>query len=381
MKKWVVILMLLLLNSVVYAYEYSDYSWKTYKGHQYAITLDYSNWSQAEAWANEVGGHLVTINDDAENSWLSTTFQGYYAKCCEGNTWSSLVWIGLQLTPPNPDLSWSSGEPVTYVAYIWNGGSWSNLYSPAYLHTDTHPVPGSWWNSDSHDIDPNGYPRGIIEIVDPFCKSDSNYDGKVNLADLVTIKSEFMRSDCPSDGPAPVAKTWQTTIHANYDDGYYQQGVAYPTPRFQDNGNGTVTDKLTGLIWLKNADCFGARTWDQAISDCNGLNSGECGLTDGSISGDWRLPSVKELYSLCDLDYFDPPLPNTVGTGKWTAGDPFTDVRFLYYWSSSTCSFHNGSAFGVNMGAGYVGYILKEVPNYDSYVWPVRGGHQDNKLI
>ena len=36
-----------------------------------------------------------------------------------------------------------------------------------------------------------------------------------------------------------------------------KKGVAWPNPRFTDNGNGTVTDNLTGLIWLKNANCFG----------------------------------------------------------------------------------------------------------------------------
>lgn len=63
----------------------------------------------------------------------------------------------------------------------------------------------------------------VLSVEDPFCKSDSNYDGKVNLSDLVMIKSEFNRSDCPSDGPAPVERTWQTTSYANYDDGCYQK--------------------------------------------------------------------------------------------------------------------------------------------------------------
>jgi len=51
---------------------------------------------------------------------------------------------------------------------------------------------------------------------------------------------------------------------------------AYNTPawtgvRFTDNGDGTVTDNLTALIWLKNADCFGTRVWADALSDCNNL--------------------------------------------------------------------------------------------------------------
>lgn len=55
---------------------------------------------------------------------------------------------------------------------------------------------------------------------------------------------------------APVPKTGQTQSYTAGDDGDLQKGVAWPTPRFAGNGNGTVTDKLTGLIWLKNAKVF-----------------------------------------------------------------------------------------------------------------------------
>ena len=58
---------------------------------------------------------------------------------------------------------------------------------------------------------------------------------------------------------APVPKSGQTSSNATGDDGDLQRGVAWPDPRFTDNGDGTVTDNLTGLIWLKNANCFGTR--------------------------------------------------------------------------------------------------------------------------
>jgi hypothetical protein len=50
-------------------------------------------------------------------------------------------------------------------------------------------------------------------------------------------------------------------------DGEKLKGVALLSPRFTDNSNGTVTDNLTGLIWLKNANCFNTRTWIQALSE------------------------------------------------------------------------------------------------------------------
>ncbi len=53
-------------------------------------------------------------------------------------------------------------------------------------------------------------------------------------------------------GTVDLPRTGQTTSYATGDDGDLQVGVDWPLPRFTDNNNGTVTDNLTGLIWLKN---------------------------------------------------------------------------------------------------------------------------------
>ena len=84
--------------------------------------------------------------------------------------------------------------------------------------------------------------------------------------------------------PARVPKTGQTQCYnastiidcaGTGQDGALQKGVAWPNPRFTDNGNGTVTDNLTGLIWLKNADCLGLRAWDTALYASRQLNAGQ----------------------------------------------------------------------------------------------------------
>jgi hypothetical protein len=171
---------------------------------------------------------------------------------------------------------------------------------------------------------------------------------------------------------APAAKTGQTKCYDasgteisctdTGQDGEYQMGVSWPSPRFADNGDGTVTDNLTKLVWLKNANCFSARTWTQALSDANGLAHGSCGLTDGSSAGDWRLPNVRELQSLIDYSQYNRALPS---------GHPFTDVQFFDYWTSSTVANDKSYAWTVPLDDGYVSYDLKT--NTD-YVWPVRGG-------
>jgi len=54
---------------------------------------------------------------------------------------------------------------------------------------------------------------------------------------------------------APVPKTGITVTLAAGDDGALEKGVAWPNPRFITGTTGVGTDTLTGLIWLKNANC------------------------------------------------------------------------------------------------------------------------------
>jgi len=175
---------------------------------------------------------------------------------------------------------------------------------------------------------------------------------------------------------APVPKTGQTTPLVAGDDGTWHKGVASPSPRFTDNNNGTVTDNLTKLIWMKNASNvgavgFGVKTWVGALFAANGLKSGDAGLSDGSVAFDWRLPNRRELESLVDCGFYNPALPNTLGTGKWTEGKPFQGVQSSYYWSSSTCAGSTASAWYVDFYDGVVGNGDK---SSNGYVWCVRGG-------
>ena len=160
---------------------------------------------------------------------------------------------------------------------------------------------------------------------------------------------------------AAVPKTGQTTTYAAGDDGALRKGAAWPGPRFTDNGNGTVTDNLTGLIWLQNAGCLVGGNWAGALTAANTLNTGECDLNDGSAQGDWRLPNVRELFSLIDFGRFQPALPS---------GHPFLNVSWTNYWSSTRAP-TAGFAWYVSLSDGAV-YAAGTAVDYP--VWPVRGG-------
>lgn len=92
-------------------------------GHDYLYVGDGLSWTDAEASAVSLGGHLVTINDAAENNWLVATFGteywiGFNDRAVEG-TW---VWVSGE---PVTFTNWLSGEPNNFgpgedAAMIWN---------------------------------------------------------------------------------------------------------------------------------------------------------------------------------------------------------------------------------------------------------------------
>lgn len=176
---------------------------------------------------------------------------------------------------------------------------------------------------------------------------------------------------------APPARLWRTgqtqSIYAG-DDGELQKGVAWPDQRFADNGDGTVTDNLTGLVWLRNANCIGTNhqefdldgkvAWQQALDFIAGVNDGpyaDC----GAGHTDWRLPNKKELYSLVDYGRKYPALDT---------GHPFQNVLNWRYWSSSSWYEVPSQAWVVDMAYG--DFYSDYKTGGQSAVWPVRGGMQ-----
>jgi len=140
-----------------------------------------------------------------------------------------------------------------------------------------------------------------------------------------------------------------------------------PDPRFRDNKDGTVTDNLTGLIWLKNTNCLGMMDWKGAILAAKSLKDGDCGpdseliLSDGSSVGDWRLPTMSELCTLIDFSRRNPALPN---------GHMFSGVPPGYHWSATTLDYHSGMAWIVYFESGTTCY--EDVTNQAGHILPVR---------
>ncbi|HJX33944.1 MAG TPA: DUF1566 domain-containing protein [Desulfatiglandales bacterium] len=138
------------------------------------------------------------------------------------------------------------------------------------------------------------------------------------------------------------------------------------TVRFIDNGDGTVTDRKTNLMWIKNGwrvDFFSAVKWVEAIKKCERFSYG--GYTD------WRLPTIKEWKSLLDKNNEYPALvePN-----------PFENIIVhMPYWSRTEyISSRSVSMEGANRAYTvmlYYGQISHQSTKKLAFILPVRSLH------
>ncbi len=131
---------------------------------------------------------------------------------------------------------------------------------------------------------------------------------------------------------------------------------------FIDNGDGTVTDNGTGLMWQQATD-NGTYTWEQALAYCETLD----------IAGhtDWRMPNAKELVSLVDSSRTNPCIDISYFPVTFSAR----------YWSSTTERNSTGRAWFVAFAFGYLQGYVKTGANYVRAVRLGEAGSFDNLTL
>ena len=168
--------------------------------------------------------------------------------------------------------------------------------------------------------------------------------------------------DCPADLATCLAapqgqrlKTGQTTCYnaagtviacaGTGQDGELQKGLARA---YVDNGDGTVTDSRTGLMWEKLSDDGSIHDRDTTYTWTNALASKVATLNSGTFAGysDWRLPNRYELESLVNLGVFNPSINPAFNTACLPACTVTTCscTRSNYYWPSTSIAAGPGGA-------------------------------------
>ena len=101
----------------------------------------------------------------------------------------------------------------------------------------------------------------------------------------------------------------------------------------------------------KKLGCMEPTTWEETLETASTIGNGDCGLTDGSVPGDWFFPNVRQLNTLLDYGNNSPALP---------AGHPFIGIEpTTALWSSTTFNSDSTQAYTIDFVDGVVGTQIK----------------------
>ena len=221
-------------------------------------------------------------------------------------------------------------------------------------------------------VDPSGYTGTSTSGLIPFINTDY-FDfayGDTDAGERI-IDAQYASSNMYVDG--------QLLFGVNFADGrikgyglqmpfggsektfsvlYVRGNSTYGINNFVDNGDSTITDNATGLMWMQNDSKIGM-TWENALSYSENLQY--AGYSD------WRLPDAKELQSI--LDYTrSPGTTNSAAIDPLFNATPITNeagqLDYAFYWSSTTHS--NWSA----VSGGFAAYVsFGRAMGYMDAIW------------
>jgi hypothetical protein len=268
----------------------------------------------------QMKGFIVLVSFAMAVLVLSFSLQG-----CSGGTGSTsaaqkAVLSSVVVTPDEPALIAGSSLQLIATAYFTDGTS-RDISSTVTWHSSKDAVA----TVNSVGLVSSSTPGTTLitatTSVDPGSKAGSV---------MLTVTDR-----------ARIPATGQSTSYFPGDDGNLQNGIAQPNPRFESNGDGTIRDGLTGLMWLRDANCIqtnypafdndsdagdGKVVWQHALDFANSVNNGLYPSCSAGYS-DWRLPNINELKSLANAG---------VGSATWLNAQGFIGVQPDYYWSSTT---------------------------------------------
>ena len=202
-----------------------------------------------------------------------------------------------------------------------------------------------------------------------FLVDRNRYDPSINTTYFTNTELSIYWSSTPS---VCVFDVWYVFFKYGNISSYFKSsnyyvravraGMCGAFGNFIDNGDSTVTNTDTGLMWELKTDDGGNRdkdniyNWEEALSYCESL--------DLAGYDDWRLPNINELQLLVDYTKCSPSINTTF----------FPDTLSAFYWSSTTLAGTPTLAWGIAFGNGYMGDSSKLCHDCNYFVRAVRGG-------
>ncbi|MCD6359901.1 MAG: DUF1566 domain-containing protein, partial [Armatimonadetes bacterium] len=251
----------------------------------------------------------------------------YYYRVCAtdnaGNTSSGSTTSEMPGIAPSPPTNVSTTAGDAEVTISWNNVSGATSYN-------------IYWSTSSGVTKSAG--TKITNVSSPY-----THTGRTNGTTyyyVVTAENTYGESDESEEVNATPLSTWtmlklpDTGQTQSYTDVFGEDSdYTINSPSYTDNGDGTVTDNVTGLMWQQEDDDT-TRTWDEACSYCDDL-------TLGGYS-DWRLPSVMELICIVNYGTYNPSIDTTY----------FSGTNAAYYWSATAYALDSADAWCVGFNDG-----------------------------
>ena len=281
-----------------------------YSGHTYLLTDSAMNWSDAESYAQSLGGHLVTINDQGEQDWVLSTLSPF-----------GHLWIGMTDEAEEGTWVWSSGEAVTYTNWAsgqpnnndnWYGGTDANC---GFLPND-----GNWT-----DLRAERLFRGVIELADAGTGESgagpwAQYLLDVDVADLVAPTVTGI-SALPADGGTTSSVVDKLTVSLSED---------------LDPATVNVNNRM---VWSYGGHFYvvtGAMSWTGSEAQAESLG-GHLVTIDDQAEHDWVYETFQR-FGRVWIGMTDEVEEGTwawsggqaVGYTNWASGQPYSHETYDY---------------------------------------------------
>jgi Lectin C-type domain/FG-GAP-like repeat/RTX calcium-binding nonapeptide repeat (4 copies) len=293
---------------------FSDYQGNVVKnsanGHYYLVSSTAMTWEQAQAWARKNGGDLVTVNNEAEQTWLRSSFDS-----------TNDYWLGLNDAAQEGQWVWSSGEVSSYTKWAANEPNNAGT-GEDYAHL-AQGAQGQW-----NDIAGDTLFYGIAEIAPE------------RLTTIATVLPAELR-DVDGDGKSDLVRATMNgagliqhaTVQFGQTIGGFESAVLTILPTVDINDDG-VADQVfvrasDATLWGalgKSGSSFSARTQIGSKPVAN-WSAADTQVIVGDVNGDGRADQVWINRTTGDYQLYTNTTATTAGSvtqsGKLTAASVY----------------------------------------------------------